>query len=922
VPSHPARAPQHRRGTPGDAGKRHVGIVFIALMLAVLLAALDQTIVATALPTIVGSLHGVSELAWVTTAYLLTSTVALPIYGKLGDQFGRKGLFVFAIIVFLAGSVLSGLSQDMAELIAFRGLQGVGAGGLMIGAQAIIGDIVSPRERGKYMGFFGAVFGVATVAGPLLGGFLTEHASWRWIFYVNVPIGAIALPIVISVLKLPRHEEKHRLDFLGMLLLSAASVAITLFATWGGSTYSWRSPVIIGLAAGFVALAALFVLAERYAAEPIIPLRLFRNSIFNITGLIGVMVGIAMFGSVSYLGYFLQMVDHVSPTVSGLLMLPFVGGMLVSSILSGQIVTKTGRYKIFPILGTVIAGGGLYLLSRMSISSTRVENGIYMAVLGFGIGLVFQILVVAVQNAASVRDLGSATAANNYLRQIGGTVGSGIVGSLFAARLTSKIHQMLPASASVHAPSGQALTPQILDKMPPAIAHIFTLAYAEALPPIFLYLVPLMGASFVLALFLKEIRLRTTVGIAPEGLEHAVVPAAGTGAPAPVPAGAVTAAGGAAAMNGGPAPVPGGTALPAAGTIPLPARLTLEPDGAALAPRGERKGLVLASVGGDAAREGYAGGRNGQGAYSAAHEAEVPAARSAPPPAAFPGASGGPEGPGAAYLGAPEAAADAYGQDGPGEPGGVPVHGRVRQAAGTPVSDATVTLIDMSGRQAGRSRTNADGSYQVRVPGRGMYTLIAIAGAHQPYAAAVHVSGDPVEHDVLLTGASRLAGTVRAADGGAPIPGATVTLADMHGEVMAARSTDEAGRYLFEELAPGRYTLAVSAHGCQPSALPVTVADGTETTQDAELHGGTRLEGTARSTRGTVVPDARVTLLDSDGNVAAVTTTGTDGRYAFENLPEGDYTVIASGYPPAASRLRITSSQPHSHDVQLGHPEA
>ena len=484
--------------------------VFIALMLGMFLAALDQSIVSTALPTIVGDLGGLNHLSWVVTSYLLASTVSTPLYGKLGDMYGRKPIFLAAILIFLAGSMLAGLSQSMDELIGFRGLQGIGAGGLMVGAQAIIADIVPPRERGRYMGLIGSVFAVAFVAGPLIGGFLVDNLSWRWVFYVNLPLGALALVIVTTRLHLHTPHTRHRVDYVGTLLLSGGVAALILLASWGGSQYAWGSDRIVGLGIVGIVLLIVFVWWEGRAAEPILPLKLFGSPVFAVANSMGFAIGMAMFGAIIFIPLFLQIVYGASATSAGLRMLPLMGGLLVASILSGRAISRFGRYKAFPIAGTGVLVVGMYLLSRLTVDTASWVASAYMVVVGVGLGLVMQVLVLVVQNDARPKDVGVATSSATFFRGVGGAFGVAIFGTIFASRLSDRL-AILPRSITAHLGGGVQLNPVEIRHLPAHVHDEVLTAFAHSLHGVFLFGTVLALVPFILSWFLKETPLRTTV---------------------------------------------------------------------------------------------------------------------------------------------------------------------------------------------------------------------------------------------------------------------------------------------------------------------------------------------------------------------------------------------------------------------------
>ncbi|AXG79002.1 MFS transporter [Streptomyces paludis] len=829
--------PAAAAGTPMT--HRQIMEALSGLLLGMFVAILSSTIVSNALPHIISDLGGgQSAYTWVVTAALLSMTATTPLWGKLSDLFSKKLLVQIALVIYVLGSVVAGLSQNAGMLIACRVVQGIGVGGLSALAQIVMAAMIAPRERGRYSGYLGATFAVATVGGPLLGGVITDTSwlGWRWCFYVGVPFAVIALIVLQKTLKLPVVKREVKVDWGGAVLISAAVSLLLVWVTFAGDKYDWISWQTAAMVGGSLVLGGLFVLTESRASEPIIPLRLFRNRTITLASLASLFVGVAMFAGTVFFSQYFQLARGKSPTMSGVMTIPMIGGLFVSSTVSGLIITKTGRWKAWLVSGGALLTAGLGLLGTIRYDTPYWHIGIYMALLGLGVGMMMQNLVLATQNQVAPEDLGSASSVVTFFRSLGGAVGVSALGAVLANRIT---HYVEEASPGHHGTGGGGIPD--LAALPAPVRQIVESAYGHGVADVFLFAAPAAFVAFLLTLFIKEVALRsrnsggsaeTADGGSAEATETAV--AADTAV-------AVEAAGAAVET-----PV-------LVGTVPAQTPVT-----------------------------------SAQYAGAALTTSVTPAPALSPPPS-------------------PSA--------------GTPVHGSVSGAEGAPVPGAAVTLISLTGRQLARAVARPDGGYSLDAPGSGSYVLIASADGFQPQAATVVVGGKPLPYDIRLAGTSGLAGTVRAADGGVPVEGAMVIVTDVRGDVLATGKSAEQGEFAFGELVPGSVTVAVNAGGFRPQALPVDIGGQGVTRIDVALRAGALLQGTVRAGAARrPAPDARVTLVDAAGNVVASATTGEDGAYAFTDLDSGEYTVIATGYPPVAGALTVGGRGVDGHDIELAHP--
>ncbi|WP_328692737.1 MFS transporter [Streptomyces phaeochromogenes] len=835
------------------------------LLLGMFVAILSSTIVTNALPEIIGDLGGgQSAYTWVVTAALLSMTAATPLWGKLADLYSKKALVQIALVIYVLGSAAAGLSQNPGMLIACRVVQGIGVGGLSALAQIVMAAMISPRERGRYSGYLGATFAVATVGGPLLGGVITDTSwlGWRWCFYVGVPFAVIALIVLQKTLHLPVVKRDVKVDWGGAFLISAAVSLLLVWITFAGDKYEWVSWQTYAMVGGAVALGLLFVLVESKAKEPIIPLRLFRNRTITLSSLASLFVGVAMFSGTVFFSQYFQLARDKSPTMSGVMTIPMIGGLFISSTVSGQIITKTGKWKVWLVSGGVLITAGLGLLGTIRYDTDYWRVAVFMALLGLGIGMMMQNLVLSTQNQVAPQDLGSASSTVTFFRSLGGAIGVSALGAVMANRITDYVKDGLagldPKDAAAAAGSSTGGSIPDMDALPAPLRTVMESAYGHGIADVFLIAGALALLAFLVTLFIKEVPLRTSGALAQAAEAQPDVTAVAEATPANAATVSTEAVSTEAVSTEADERVPS-WAVADTGTGSSSGSGSDNGFGAEAGPAGTQRLAAVATV---AAGSGAASG-NG--------------------------------------------------------PGGVAVRGYVRGAESAPVPRAAVTLISLAGRQLGRSVAQADGAYAVDAPGTGSYVLIASADGFQPQASTIVVNGEPLAYDILLSGTSGLSGTVKAAEGGKPVVGAMVIVTDVRGDVLATGTTGEQGEFAFAELVPGAVTVAVNAAGHRPRALPVEVGGTGVTRIEVALTAGAQLQGVVRAPGGPL-GDARVTLVDAAGNVVGTATTGADGAYAFADLDSGEYTVIATGYPPVATALTVNGGGVDGHDIELAHP--
>ncbi|MER7838481.1 MFS transporter [Streptomyces sp. NPDC096040] len=830
---------KHGGGSLEQAPMTHRQIMeaISGLLLGMFVAILSSTIVTNALPHIITDLGGgQSAYTWVVTAALLSMTAATPLWGKLADLYNKKALVQIALVIYVLGSAAAGLSQNAGMLIACRVVQGIGVGGLSALAQIVMAAMISPRERGRYSGYLGATFAVATVGGPLLGGVITDTSwlGWRWCFYVGVPFAVIALIVLQKTLHLPVLKREVKVDWAGAFFVAAAVSLLLVWVTFAGDKYDWISWQTYAMVGGSIALGLIFILVESKAKEPIIPLRLFRNRTITLASLASLFVGVAMFTGTVFFSQYFQLARDKSPTMSGVMTIPMIGGLFVSSTVSGQFITRTGRWKAWLVSGGVLVTAGLGLLGTIRYDTTYWKMAIFMALLGLGIGMMMQNLVLCTQNQVAPSDLGSASSTVTFFRSLGGAVGVSALGAVMSHRITHYVSEGVSAlspkyQAALAGSSSSSDSIPDLSKLPVPLRTLMQSAYGHGIADVFLIAGCLAALAFLITLFIKEVPLKTKGGLAQaaEAQDSEATPA---------PAAAAVAATAEETVPGWAAPVVSSTTE--------------------AAPEATRQFAAVATIA------------------------------------------------------APEQSAGS---------GGTPVHGFVRGAESAPVPQAAVTLISLSGRQLGRSVAAYDGSYRLDAPGAGSYVLIASADGYQPQASTVVVGEDPLSYDILLSGTSGLSGVVRGAGSALPVKDAMVIVTDVRGDLLATAATGEQGQFVFGELVPGVVTVAVNAAGYRPRALPVEIGTTGVTRIEVDLDAGAQLQGVVRAPHGPLA-DARVTLVDAAGNVVGTATTGVDGAYAFADLDGGDYTVIATGYPPVATALNVTGAGVDGHDIELSHP--